>query len=74
MEEKHFMNKKPRKIPIVKPSKYEITEAIHTNKKYWDRIFKNMHTSNETVVSDFNFLSSKGQIANTKISLLMSSS
>ncbi|XP_053600501.1 uncharacterized protein LOC128669602 [Plodia interpunctella] len=35
-------SKIPRKIPQVKPSKYEASEAIHTNKKYWTKVFSEL--------------------------------
>ncbi|CAH2268164.1 jg8171 [Pararge aegeria aegeria] len=34
--------KEPRKILKVKSSKYESSEMIHNNKKYWETIFNNM--------------------------------
>ncbi|XP_050676993.1 uncharacterized protein LOC126973708 [Leptidea sinapis] len=36
---------KPRKILNVKPSKYEASEAIHTNIKYWKEVFQNLDSS-----------------------------
>lgn len=42
---------KPRKITKVKSSPFEIAEAVHSNKKYWDSVFRKIDTSTSDIVS-----------------------
>ncbi|XP_052738157.1 uncharacterized protein LOC112051147 [Bicyclus anynana] len=44
--------KRPRKILKVKSSKYEGSEMIHSNKKYWDTVFNELSAPAEGPVSD----------------------
>lgn len=57
--DRHYLDKqpkKPRKIQTIKPTKYEASEAIHTNKKYWNKVFDEIDASARVPVSEFAFL------------------
>lgn len=43
--------RKPRKLTKITPSPYESAEALHTNKKYWDSVFREIDTSTSDIVS-----------------------
>ncbi|XP_060800657.1 uncharacterized protein LOC106131058 isoform X2 [Amyelois transitella] len=45
-------SKIPRKIPQIKPSKYEASEAIHTNKKYWNEVFNELDECKPSTVKE----------------------
>lgn len=42
--------RKSRKLLTAKPSKYEASEAIQSNKKYWKDIFNKVDKSTKTAV------------------------
>lgn len=44
-------SKIPRKIIKVKPTKYEGTQVLHSNKKYWKSIFREIDNPIKTMVS-----------------------
>ncbi|XP_026748220.2 uncharacterized protein LOC113509124 [Galleria mellonella] len=50
-------SKIPRKIPNIRSSKYEATEAIHRNKKYWTNVFDEIDTTTKTEIEESRTLS-----------------
>lgn len=43
--------RKPRKLTKVKTSPFETAEALHTNRKYWNTVFRDIDTSADDIVS-----------------------
>lgn len=43
--------RKPRKLAKIKSSPFETTEALHTNKRYWDSVFHDIDTTATDIVS-----------------------